>query len=110
MVLVSGIQHIVIKTAVVNGATHSTAHVTFKGSGVADDGTLYQVQITDTINGPRSFGLPETFPTRFTVESSFRLIGQGENNNFVTKFSEHITFNPDGRITSEFFRTGEECR
>jgi hypothetical protein len=44
-----------------------------------------------------------------TQTGSFRLIGQGPNNNLLAHFVSHFTVTPDGQVI-DHFETTVECR
>lgn len=108
-VTISGDLHILITTTINDNTLHLTQHFQPQGlTGVGSvTGDKYQgtgVTRQDVnVNGI-------VFPFNTTFVNNFRIIGQGQGNNFLVHQTVHTTVNANGDVTADILNTSMECK
>jgi hypothetical protein len=107
VVFLTGNLHVLLRFTIDNGGgIHAASHFQPQGiSGLGGTtGDKYQgTGVTQSEFNAR-VGVEETFI------NNFRIIGQGDGNNFLVHETFHITINPNGAATAFFDKFSVDCR
>lgn len=107
LVVLQGNLHVLLRfTVSANGTIHTAAHFQPQGiSGVGQTtGDKYQGTGVTQDEFNATVGHEETFI------DNFRIIGQGNGNNFLVHQTFHITFNANGTVTAFVNMLSVDCR
>jgi hypothetical protein len=105
-----------------SGSLHALFHVSFDGAGGLHFDTHESLQGVSGVGLTSGVKYQGTGGTHFdangtaggtfvlTVVNTFRIIGQGPENNFMLHESFHFTVNPDGTVTSSHDNISVTCQ
>ena len=109
-VLIEGTLHILSKFSFdANGGVHVKLHFQPQGAtgtGLSTGDVYHATGVTQETLNINASGLPITN----TFINSFKIIGEGPNNNLLIQETVHVTINENGELTANVVNLSAECR
>ncbi len=103
-----------------SGTLHTVFRITIDANGGFHARTLSQLQQVSGVGlttGDKYRGtgvIQDSFTGKvgevFTLVTSFQVIGQGADNNFIVRHLVHLTVNANGTVTSSVNRPSVDCK